>query len=77
MVRTQIYLTDEENSAIARLAVALGHGKSELIRQAIDEFVEKRDVTSRLRKLRAARGMWSDSDEVPDIAASRAAFDRF
>ena len=77
MIRTQIYLTDDENSAISRLSNVLGHRKSELIRQAIDEFIERRDTTNRLKKLRAARGIWADRRDIPDIRQMRAKFDRF
>jgi len=55
----------------------LGHGKSEIIRQAIDEFIHRRDSTKRLKALQAARGMWADHPNLPDARAMRAAFDRF
>lgn len=77
MIRTQIYLTEEEISAISRLSSVLGHGKSELIRQAIDEFIDRRDTTNRLKKLRAARGMWEERQDIPDIRQMRKEFDRF
>ena len=77
MIRTQIYLTEEENTSIARLSQILGHGKSEIIRQAIDEFIHRRDSTRRLKALQAARGMWADHPDLPDARAMRAAFDRF
>lgn len=77
MIRTQIYLTEEENSAIASLSKALGHGKSELIRQAIDEFIDRRDTSNRLKKLRAARGMWAEREDLPDVRQMRKEFDRF
>jgi len=77
MIRTQVYLTEEESSAITRLSRALGHGKSELIRQAIDEFIDRRDTTNRLKKLRAARGIWAERQDSPDMRKMRAEFDRF
>jgi metal-responsive CopG/Arc/MetJ family transcriptional regulator len=77
MVRTQIYLTEDENTAISRLSAVSGHGKSEIIRQAIDEFIQRRDTTNRLRKLRAARGIWKDRLDIPDVRQMRSEFDRF
>jgi len=77
MVRTQIYLTEKENTAISRLSRSLGHGKSELIRQAVDEFIERRDTTNRLKALRTARGMWSNRKDIPDVQEMRKNFDRF
>ena len=77
MVRTQVYLTEEESTAIGRLSKVLGHGKSKLIRQAIDEFINRRDATNRLKALRSARGMWADHPNVPDLKTIRASFDRY
>ena len=77
MIRTQIYLTEKENSAISRLSRSLGHGKSELIRHALDEFIARRDAPSSLKNLRAARGMWSGRRDIPDVRRIRAEFDRF
>jgi hypothetical protein len=77
MIRNQIYLTEKENSALARLARTLGQGKSELIRQAIDEFIGRRDLGARLKNLRAARGMWSGKRADLDIRKIRSDFDRF
>jgi Arc/MetJ-type ribon-helix-helix transcriptional regulator len=77
MVRTQIYLTEEENTAIARLSQSHGRGKSEVIRQAIDEFIQRRDTTGRLKALQAARGMWADHAALPELRKMRSSFDRF
>jgi predicted transcriptional regulator len=77
MVRTQIYITEEENTSIARLSQVLGQGKSEIIRQAIDEFIHRRDSTKRIKALQAARGMWADHPDLADARAMRSSFDRF
>lgn len=77
MVKSQIYLTEEENSSITRLSRLLGSGKSQIIRQAIDEFILKRETSKRLNALREARGMWAERTEIPDLRAQRESFDRF
>jgi len=77
MIRTQIYLTEEENRAVTRLGKSQGSGKSEIIRQAIDEFIQRRDGAGRLKALRAARGMWADYSNLPDLRKMRKSFDRF
>ena len=77
MVRTQIYLTEEEDLAVARLSGSSRMGKSGIIRQAIDEFIARREAGSRLKKLRAACGMWKNRCDLPDIRALRENFDRF
>ena len=77
MIRTQVYLTDEESASIVRISKSLGHGKSQIIRQAIDEFIQRRDSNKRLKALQSARGMWADHQSLPDTRAMRASFDRF
>jgi len=77
MIRTQIYLTEEEHAAIGRLAAQVGQGRSEIIRAAIDAYLERRAGGSQLLRLRAARGVWADRDDLPDLRESRAAFDRY
>lgn len=76
MTRTQIYLTSSQNQGLSRLSHILHQGKSELIRCAIDEFLSRREVNSKLKKLRSARGMWMNRKDVLDIRKARADFDR-
>ncbi len=77
MNRTQIYLTDEEVDGINRLASSSGRKNSEVIRQAIDEFLQHQDPRDKLSRLRAGRGLWRDRKDLPDIQKIRSEFDRF
>lgn len=77
MNRAQIYLTDNEVDGLGRLSSSFGKKKSEIIRQAIDEFLARQGIGDPLSRLRAARGMWEGRKDVPDIAKLRAEFDRF
>ena len=77
MIRTQIYLTKSTSETITRLSHALQQGKSELIRSAIDEFIERRETKNKLKKLRAARGMWTHRTDIPSVETMRSEFDRF
>lgn len=71
MVRTQIYLTEEEQVSLQTLAVASGRSQSEIIRQAVDEFVTKSTGDHRLQMIRKARGIWKNREDTPDIRALR------
>lgn len=59
MVRTQIYLSDEEARALEREARATGRTKSRLIRDAIDRvYLGTRDTDEVLRSLERSAGAW-------------------
>lgn len=71
MVRTQIYLTDEERRTLARLAKKHGRTQSELIREAVDTYVARQDVVNRKEVLARAAGLWKRRKDLPDFAALR------
>lgn len=76
MVRTQIYLTPEEQSGLRSLARRTGQSQSELIRQAIDGMLRQRQDTDRQLLLEQAYGIWADRDDLPDFSALRREMDR-
>ena len=76
MVRTQIYLTDAEMKAVRSIGRRLGQTQSEVIRAAVDRFVERETADSRVDLLRSGRGLWKDRHDLPDVAALRQELDR-
>ncbi len=76
MVRTQIYLTEKERSALQEMADETGKTQSELIRSAVDDFIEQQYVRDRSAFLQQARGIWKDREDLPDFRALRREFDR-
>ena len=76
MIRSQIYLTEEEREALARLAGETGRAQSELIREAIDDVLARQEPEDRLARMRRARGLWRDRDDLPDFVALRKEWDR-
>ena len=76
MVRTQVYLTDEERAALLVISRETGRKQSELIREAIDRYIEQFQQRDRKTLLRQARGMWKGRKDLPDFTALRSELDR-
>ena len=71
MVRTQIYLTEREQAELRRLAELWGRTQSDLIRDAVDRFIESARGMNRSDVLQSAAGLWRDSSGRPDFTALR------
>jgi len=76
MVRTQIYLTDAERDALAAVARETGRTQSDLIREAVDRFLEGTRRADRQGVLQRAAGLWADRPDLPDFQALRRELDR-
>ncbi len=76
MRRTQIYLTDEERKALKSIADRLGKSQSEVIRTAVDRYIDRYQGGNRLDLLRQGRGLWAKRDDLPDFSYIRREFDR-
>jgi hypothetical protein len=76
MIRTQIYLTEQEHRQLHILSRRKKESMSELIRGAIDQMLLRSKNTGRLDLLRQARGIWKDRDDLPDFGSVRRELDR-
>lgn len=76
MVRTQIYLTENEREALGSISEETGRTQSDLIREAVDRFVDDFRNDHRSKWLEKGFGLWSGREDVPDVAALRREWDR-
>jgi hypothetical protein len=76
MVRTQIYLTEQERTGLALLSKTTGMKLSELIREAVNRLIAQSSHSRRDTVLNAAAGLWKDRDDLPDFSTIRADWDR-
>ena len=76
MVRTQVYLTESQRDELAAIAKSAGKKQSELIREAIDRFIDQASGGRRDLVLREAAGIWKDRKDLPDFRQIRNEWDR-
>ncbi len=76
MVRTQIYLTENQIKTLSSLAKAEGKKQSELIREAIDFLIDHNSPTTRKKVLEKAAGLWKNRTDIPDFESVRSEWDR-
>jgi hypothetical protein len=76
MVRTQIYLTEEEKKGLESAALAQGVSQSELIRQAIDDLLARTGDIDKDRILDEIAGVWAGRKDIIDIRDLRAGWRR-
>lgn len=76
MIRTQVYLTKKERSALRSIAAQTGRKQSELIRQAIDELIARHGRDHREAVLRRTAGLWRGRKDLPEFREMRKEWDR-
>lgn len=76
MKRTQIYLTEEEKAAIEKLSDERGTTQSDIIREAIEHYLEEVTLEEKRSRLMAAAGMWKDKEDIPDVREMREGWGR-
>ena len=76
MLRTQVYLTEEEKVGLNHLVESTGTSQSELIREAIDCLLKRNAGKEKLNTLEDVAGMWEGRTDLPDFNEIRQSFDR-
>lgn len=76
MFRTQVYLTDEAAVEIRLLAEVESRNQSEIIRSAIDAYLDQHRTSARRNHLLQCAGLWADRDDLPTAQALRESWER-
>ena len=76
MVRTQIYITENQRKKLAAIAEAEGKKQSQLIREAIDQLIDHASSEKRESVLQKVAGIWKDRTDIPDFNKIRREWDR-
>lgn len=71
MRRTQVYLTEEQDRHLERLAAQMDKSQSEIIREAIDEYATRRAEDTRIALLRSGWKLFSEED-LQELETARA-----
>jgi hypothetical protein len=71
MFRTQIYLKERHIGELKALSERSGMKQSELIREALDLFLERESRGRRDHILRKTAGIWRDRSDLPDFRGER------
>lgn len=71
MVRTQIYLSDAQQTALARMAQGRHSTNSALIREALDLFLSQEQPADRKRRRMRGFGQWANDKQRVKLAQLR------
>ncbi|MCG2590697.1 CopG family transcriptional regulator [Rhodohalobacter sulfatireducens] len=75
MIRTQIYITKEEKEALDKLSKERNTTKSNIIREAIDQYVADKE-TEKKKTIMNFAGIWKDKKDIPDVRELRKGWGR-
>lgn len=73
---TAITLTVPEATALQNLVQRTRRSADELVREAIQQYIQHYTLTDRHALLQQARGMWQHRDDLPSLAELRREFDQ-
>jgi hypothetical protein len=77
MLTTQVTLTDQQTQALRSIAERTGKTETDVIVEAVEQFIAQHAPRGRKDALLQARGMWQDRTDLPDLRILREESDRY
>jgi len=77
MVKKSVSLSEKENEALKALALKLGKREGEILKEALERFINEAQKEMKLENLLASRGMWKSRKDIPDLRELRKSRDYF
>ena len=66
MIKTQVYITEQDGEQLYTIAERTGRKRSEIVREAVHEYCERHSSTGFKQSLESAFGMLRDAPVDPD-----------
>ena len=76
MAVAEIMLSEDKSEALRTIAQRTGRSEAELLREAVDQYIDHHRYYERRMLLRQARGMWKDRSDLPNYQTMRDELDR-
>ena len=76
MIRMQVYLTEYQRAGLEQIGRVTGKKQSELIREAIDMFLDSTGDSCCDAVLNEAAGIWKSRDDLSEIGEARLSWNR-
>jgi hypothetical protein len=73
---TAVVLREPEATALQNLVQRTGRSADELVREAVQQYIQRYTFSDRHALLQQARGMWQHRDDLPSLAELRREFER-
>lgn len=76
MVKKQVILDNDQASHLKAVATRLNKKEGELIREAVEKYLDELEIDKRLEDFMSAAGIWKDRKDLPDFKKVRKSLDR-